>query len=63
MPLTTALIWGLNIAQGPDTAIWGTAAAGGTSRQQNFTAIWGTSGVWAPKQYAGVPLPPIELES
>ncbi len=62
-PLTTALIWGLNISVGPDTAIWGTAAVGATSRKQNFTAIWGTAGVWAPKQYAGVPLPPIELGS
>jgi hypothetical protein len=57
MPLNTALIWGLNITPGPDTAIWGTAGVGGTNQRQNFTAIWGTLGTWAPQQHAGAPLP------
>jgi hypothetical protein len=52
-PLTTALIWGLNISPAPDTAIWGTAPVEGTNHKQNFTAIWGTLGTWAPHQQAG----------
>jgi hypothetical protein len=56
-PLITALIWGLNISPAPDTAIWGTAPVGGTNHKQNFTAIWGTLGTWAPQKHAGTPLP------
>jgi hypothetical protein len=51
-PVCTALIWGLNIFAGANSAIWGTAAAGGASGKQDFSAIWGTCGVSAPVQHA-----------
>ena len=53
MPVTTAVIWGLNMLPGGDSAIWGTSAWGGTNTRQDFSAIWGTSGIWAPMQHAG----------
>jgi len=44
IPACTALIWGYNVyAAGTNSAIWGTAAIGGAHRQQDFSAIWGTS--------------------
>jgi hypothetical protein len=56
MPACTALIWGLDAFAGADSAIWGTLTAGAASkeqaasRKQDFSAIWGTSGMWPPVQ-------------
>jgi hypothetical protein len=52
-PVSTALIWGLNVFPGASTAIWEPAALGcpergGVNRRQHCTAIWGTCGVGAP---------------
>jgi hypothetical protein len=52
MPVSTALTWGANVGPGVDSAIWGTSAAGGANKRQDFSAIWGTSGFWAPMQQA-----------
>ena len=47
-PACTALIWGLNAFPGADSAIWGTLGIAGANGKQDFTAIWGTCGVWSP---------------
>lgn len=59
-PVCTALIWGLNVCAGANSAIWGTAAIGGPDRKQDCSAIWGTCGVGAPMQHA-TKWSPIEL--
>jgi hypothetical protein len=53
MPVSTALIWGREAVAGANTAIWGTLGRGGATRKQDFSAIWGTSGISAPMQNAG----------
>ena len=50
-PACTALIWGLNIFAGANSAIWGTSAIGGANKKQECSAIWGTRGVSAPMQH------------
>jgi hypothetical protein len=51
-PVSTALIWGLNVFPGASTAIWDPAGVGGANRRQDCTAIWGTCGVGAPLRNA-----------
>jgi hypothetical protein len=52
-PVSTALIWGFDAVPGANSAIWGTLAIGDAVRRQDFSAIWGTSGIWTPIQPAG----------
>jgi len=62
MPVSTAVIWGAGVFPGANSAIWGTSATAGANRKQDFSAIWGTSGVWAPMQQAR-PQPSMEIST
>ena len=63
MPVSTAVIWGAYNFPGGNSAIGGTSAVGGAKRRQNFSAIWGTSGIWAPTQQTSTPWPSIEIRT
>ena len=54
-PVCTALIWGRNVFPAANPALWEPTATGGGKRRQDFTAIWGTSGISAPMRHAGKP--------
>lgn len=58
----TALIWGIGVPLGANTAIWGTSAIGDAGRKQNFSAIWGTCGIGGPMQYASTPWLSMEID-
>jgi hypothetical protein len=62
-PVSTAAIWGLNVFSGRNSAIWGTSAVGGANGRQDFSAIWGTSGLWTPIRQAPRPWPSIEIST
>ena len=63
MPVSTAVIWGIHVSPSVNTAIWGTLAIGGGSRRQDFSAIWGTAGIWTPFQPAVKTLPAMDVRN